>query len=266
MRTNAWPIVLAVMFAIVATILCAVRYPGRLADDGGGFIPVAFFFMLFNAFCVLVLGGRIVKLLPAESFAPHRTLGAKIRTVIGLIFAAAFTIASGWLVALLTSLEWAVAYGFMWLTIALFARLLKQPTELGQKYFDQIEGFRQFLAEVDEDRLNRMNPPNKTPELFEAMLPYALALDCELQWAKKFESVLAMAATAQSGGQTYTPSWYVGQGDMLNASAFTNAFSSSFSSAIASSTTPPGSSSGFSGGGGGGSSGGGGGGGGGGGW
>jgi uncharacterized membrane protein YgcG len=268
MTNNVWVIVLAVLFAIAGAVLSLVRYPGQLAGDNGFPPPLAIMFMIFNAFCDLVLGARLAALLPTESFAPTRSVGKKIALFIGLIVAAAFVAATGWLIALATSLEWAAAYVFLWLEIALFARLIKQPTQLGQRYFDEIEGFRQFLAEVDEDRLNRMNPPSKTPELFERMLPYALALDCEVVWAKKFESVLAMAATADASGHSaYSPSWYSGPAaGMINASAFTDAFASSFTSAIASSTTPPGSSSGFSGGGGGGSSGGGGGGGGGGGW
>ena len=43
---------------------------------------------------------------------------------------------------------------------------------------DQIEGFRQYLGVAEEDRLNALNPPEKTPELFEQFLPYAIALDC----------------------------------------------------------------------------------------
>jgi uncharacterized membrane protein YgcG len=268
MTGNTWVIALAVLGAIAATALCLVRYPGQLAADNGFPAPLAIIFIVFNGFCSLVLGARLAALLPTESFAPTRSLGKKIAIFIGLIVATAFVAATGWVVALATSAEWAAAFVFLWLEIALFGRLIKQPTQLGQRYWDEIEGFRQFLSEVDEDRLNRMNPPSKTPELFERMLPYALALDCEVVWAKKFESVLAMAATADASGHTsYSPSWYSGPaGGMINASAFTDSFASSFTSAIASSTTPPGSSSGFSGGSGGGSSGGGGGGGGGGGW
>jgi hypothetical protein len=43
------------------------------------------------------------------------------------------------------------------------------------------------------DRLNQLMPPEKTPELFDKYLPYALALDCELAWAQQFSSVLGDA-------------------------------------------------------------------------
>jgi hypothetical protein len=148
----------------------------------------------------------------------------------------------------------------------LFHHLLKAPTRAGRALMDRIEGFKTFLKAVDGDRLQTMTPPNKTPELFERFLPYALALGVEQAWAEQFSQVLTRAAAATGGGSagSYAPSWYSGAGlSSFSAAGFTSSFSSSFSSAVSSSSTAPGSS---SGGGGGGSSGGGGGGGGGGGW
>ena len=140
----------------------------------------------------------------------------------------------------------------------LFHSALKAPTSAGRDLLDKIEGFRIFLKTVDGNRLNQLVPPEKTPELFDKYLPYALALDCELAWAQQFSSVLEAAKQSD----VYSPYWYVGNRafPML---AFPVAFGAAFSNAIASSATTPGSSSGT---GGGGFSGGGGGGGGGGGW
>lgn len=147
----------------------------------------------------------------------------------------------------------------------LFHHLLKAPTLAGRALMDRVEGFRMFLKAVEVDRLQTMAPPpNKTPELFERFLPYALALGVEQAWANQFSDVLAQAAVADGSTRGYSPSWYSGFNTAtFSASSFTSSFGSSFSSAVSSSSTAPGSS---SGGGGGGSSGGGGGGGGGGGW
>ncbi len=142
-----------------------------------------------------------------------------------------------------------------------FYHLLKAPTRAGRTLLDQIEGFKLFLSAVDADRLRLLNPPNKTPELFERCLPYALALGVEHAWAAQFADVLARAG---QGGGSYAPGWYSGSAwSASGMSGFASSLGSSLSGAIASSSTAPGSS---SGGGGGGSSGGGGGGGGGGGW
>src|ERR1051326_3115715 len=151
-------------------------------------------------------------------------------------------------------------------TNILFHHLLKAPTHAGRALMDRVEGFKMFLKAVDADRLQTMSPPpDKTPELFERFLPYALALGVEQAWANQFSEVLAQAAAAPGGSSGgYSPSWYSGAGmASFSALSFTSSFSSSFSSAVSASSTAPGSS---SGGGGGGSSGGGGGGGGGGGW
>jgi uncharacterized membrane protein YgcG len=142
--------------------------------------------------------------------------------------------------------------GFSW---------LKAPTAVGRKTMDDIEGFRQYLGVAEEDRLNAMNPPDKTPELFEHFLPYAVALDVQNAWAKKFAGVLAAA-----GAAAVANSWYYGDRRWHNDPvAFADHLGSELTQTISSASTAPGSSS-SGGSSGGGSSGGGGGGGGGGGW
>jgi hypothetical protein len=67
-----------------------------------------------------------------------------------------------------------------------FLFLLRAPTPLGRKVLDEIEGFRTYLNAVEGDRLDRMTPPEKTPGLYQAYLPYALALGVENRWSEKF--------------------------------------------------------------------------------
>ncbi len=149
----------------------------------------------------------------------------------------------------------------MFLTMSFFAVIMKRPTMRGRKLLDEMAGFGDYLAVAERDELNLRNPPDKTPELFEAYLPYALALDVDQQWAEKFAAVLATAQRAEGG--PYSPAWYNGSWSVSDLTTSTSYLSSSLNTAISSAVTPPGSSSGS---GGGGSSGGGGGGGGGGGW
>lgn len=145
----------------------------------------------------------------------------------------------------------------------LFSQLLKAPTLAGRKILDAIEGFKRFLLATEKDRLNMLNPPDRTPALFEKYLAYALALNIEQEWAEQFANVLS-SASEKTARRAYSPSWYYGNISGLSAGGF-KSFGNSLSDAISSSSTPPGSHSGRVGGGGG-SSGGGGGGGGGGGW
>ena len=69
---------------------------------------------------------------------------------------------------------------------AVFFFLLRAPTPLGRKVLDEIAGFRTYLAAAEGDRLDRMTPTEKTPGLYQAYLPYALALSVENRWSEKF--------------------------------------------------------------------------------
>jgi uncharacterized membrane protein YgcG len=139
-----------------------------------------------------------------------------------------------------------------------FLILLKAPTVEGRKIMDEIEGFKLFLSVTEKDRMNFHNPPEKTPELFEKFLPYALALNVQNKWAEQFNEVFNKL---HEQGRDYHPGWYAGAFSASAIGGFSNSLSSSFGSAISSASTAPGSSSGFGGGGGSGGGGGGGGGG-----
>jgi hypothetical protein len=146
----------------------------------------------------------------------------------------------------------------------LFFHLMRAPTALGRPIMDQLAGFRLYLETAESDRLN-MSAPEITTDRFEALLPYAVALDVEKPWSDAFAAALRRAHPGDADPMSnYHPGWNSGGG--WSGSNFSNAVSSSvssMSSALASAVPVSSGSSGFSGGGG---SGGGGGGGGGGGW
>ena len=103
----------------------------------------------------------------------------------------------------------------------LFYHLLKAPTLLGRRTMDQIAGFADYLSVAEQDRMNLLNPPDRTPELFEKFLPYALALGVEHAWSKQFAGILVQASTPdETGRRTYCPHWYsggtFGQGSFRN--------------------------------------------------
>jgi hypothetical protein len=197
-----------------------------------------------------------------------RGLWRKISSLFGLVFLIPFVGAGiigpglilwqgGFSPALTVLIGTAVLLGLL---NVIFYQLLRAPTEMGQKLLDQIEGFRLYLSTAEEERLKVLHPPEKTPELFERYLPYALALDCENEWNAKFAAVLAAAAAAGAAA----PAWYSGRRwDSGRTGSFTESLGRSLAASAAAASTAPGRSSGSRGGG---SSGGGGGGGGGSGW
>lgn len=147
---------------------------------------------------------------------------------------------------------------------AVFGVALKSYTVAGRTLMNEIEGFKLFLSVTEKDRMNLLNPPERTPEMFEKFLPYALALDVEQRWSEQFASVFARMETE---GRPYVPIWYYGiYWNAMNPAAFASSIGNGLSNVISASMVAPGSNSGLGGGGGGGFSGGGGGGGGGGGW
>jgi hypothetical protein len=140
----------------------------------------------------------------------------------------------------------------------LFWKILSRYTPKGQKLMAYAEGLKMFLTVAEKARMNALYPKEITPEKFEEMLPYALALDVEQQWTEFFASLVASGAVLYNAQQN---DWYHSS-HHGNLSEMGKSLET-MSTTIASASVPPSSNSGS---GGGGSSGGGGGGGGGGGW
>jgi uncharacterized membrane protein YgcG len=152
-----------------------------------------------------------------------------------------------------------IVIGVLMLGVAIaFGILVQAPTPAGRKLLDEIEGLKLYLGVAERDELAGMKGPGGPPSLdaqrYEALLPYAVALDVEEAWTTKFTLAVGAAAAAAA---TAAIAWYHG-GNLNDMGSLATAVSSGLNSSIASASTPPGSSSGS---GGGGSSGGGGGGG-----
>jgi len=158
------------------------------------------------------------------------------------------------------------AVGSIVLLNALFFYLMGAPTPLGRRLMDGIEGLRTYVTLAEKDRLNLQDAPAMSPQHFETVLPYAVALGLEKPWTKAFETWLATAAGAAAAA-TYNPGWYHGSNfSGRNIGSSMGSVADSISSSMTNAAPAPSSSSSGFGGGGGGGSGGGGGGGGGGGW
>ena len=265
-RKNRWWLVPGWLLSVTAIVVVA------LSADWQALPIVGFMSVWLSGWTLacVALGTMVVRAWRSVLALRRNTLG-RIGSFAGAIFITAFSmpffcgevfgivmLVAGttiWIVPLLLGLV-AINWTFWY--------LIKQPTVEGQRVLDGIEGFRMYLSTAEGESLQRMHPPEQTPELFEKYLPYALALDVENEWSEKFSDVLAQAASAAGETADYHPRWCHGDAwDVTASAAFAGGLASSMGGAISSSSTAPGSS---SGGGGGGSSGGGGGGGGGGGW
>ena len=119
------------------------------------------------------------------------------------------------------------------LMYCVYAKRMERLTLDGAQLFSELEGFRMYLKTAEEHRLNMLTPPDRTPELFERLLPYAVALDVSNDWCKKFGDVLL--------GANYSPDWYDNKKDFtggLSATGMVSSFTSlglSFRSTVTSS-------------------------------
>lgn len=146
---------------------------------------------------------------------------------------------------------------------ALFFFLLGAPTAQGAKMMTAIKGLRLYINTAEKDRMALAGAPKMSPQHFETLLPYAVALGIEQHWSDAFETWLASADAACAGVTSYNPGW--DHSNFHRSSSIGErfgSFGSTMSSSISSSMPTPsssssGSSSGSSGGGGGGGGGGG---------
>lgn len=74
-------------------------------------------------------------------------------------------------------------------------------TDIGSAEWAKVEGFKLYLSVAEKDRLKFTDAPEKTPERFSHLLPYAVALGVERQWAEQFAGIDVAPATN---------GWYVG--------------------------------------------------------
>ena len=77
----------------------------------------------------------------------------------------------------------------------LAAPALRGYTAAGKQLFGEILGFRQFLQQVEQDRLQRLNAPGKPLQTGQQYLPYAIALDVREDWGDEL-GIKAMVETA----------------------------------------------------------------------
>jgi uncharacterized membrane protein len=122
------------------------------------------------------------------------------RTIVTLGFLVGFfMVPVGLLVAATTGtapMPWIVAAILSGIIIAIFGRFMTGRTVAGARAYAKVLGFEDFLGRVEKDQIERLE---KTPELFEKYLPYAMALRVEKKWVQAFSSI---------GVQP--PQWYQG--------------------------------------------------------
>jgi uncharacterized membrane protein len=98
------------------------------------------------------------------------------------------------IVALFGTVFFAEPLGFVALFItgiivAIFGWFMPRRTAAGRKMLEEILGFKMFLSVTEKDRMSFHNAPERKPEQFQKLLPYAIIFGVEKQWAAQFEDL-----------------------------------------------------------------------------
>jgi uncharacterized membrane protein YgcG len=137
--------------------------------------------------------------------------------------------------------------GGILISAVFFTTFMGAATPLGRELMDGIEGLRLYLTVAEKDRMNMAGVPEMSPQHYEKLLPYAVALGVEKQWSTHFQQWLDAAGA--NANYDYKPGWYTGRDfDSRQFGNRMSTVSSTISTSIASSLPPPpsSSSSGFS--------------------
>lgn len=133
------------------------------------------------------------------------------------------------------------------LLIMIFSAFMPKKTKKGVLAKEHILGLKSYLTVAEKDRIKFHNAPEKNPQEFERLLPFAMVLGVEKEWAKQFEDIY----------KNMKPDWYndtsAANFNALNLTNALNSFNNTSSSALSSrpsSSGASGGSSGFSSGGG----------------
>lgn len=108
-----------------------------------------------------------------------------------------------------------------------YGYLIKGRTGEAAKVEAELKGFRLYLKTAEEHRLNMLIHPEHTLELFEKLLPHAIALGVENKWSLKFKDGLEAV--------NYQTEWY--QSDR-SYNDFGSTFTTSLSSSVNRDRTP----------------------------
>jgi hypothetical protein len=81
-----------------------------------------------------------------------------------------------------------------------FANAMPKKTLAGARAWRDLEGLKEYIGRAEKAQLEFSQGPERTTQLFETLLPYAVALDVSDIWVKQFATVLASSP----------PTWYTG--------------------------------------------------------
>jgi uncharacterized membrane protein YgcG len=107
------------------------------------------------------------------------------------------------------SLYLGLAIALCGLIVLCFSPIMPRKTRRGVVVLQDLLGLSEYIGRAEVERMEFHDAPEKSPKLFEKLLPYAIALNLTSIWTKQFE-----------GSLQQSPQWYVGARPGFNPALF----------------------------------------------
>ncbi|HJZ52329.1 MAG TPA: DUF2207 domain-containing protein [Candidatus Acidoferrales bacterium] len=171
--------------------------------------------------CLPMIRDRIFSALMSDGYYLHRPDTVKQGYMgVGILIGFLMTAGTRFLSAItgIASGTWVIAGLATGAVIAIFGWFMSARTITGARALEKVLGFEEFLGRVEKDQIERLQ---KTPELFEKFLPYAMALQVEKKWVQAFSGIAVQPPQWYQGsyGSSFTPYFLVNDLNMMSAHA-----------------------------------------------
>lgn len=107
------------------------------------------------------------------------------------------------------SLYLGIALALCGLIVLAFSPIMPRKTRKGVGVLRDLLGLGEYIGRAEVERIEFHDAPEKNPQLFEKLLPYAIALNLTSIWTKQFEGLLERP-----------PDWYVGPSPVFHGHLF----------------------------------------------
>lgn len=214
-------------FVLILYLVLLLYYGSKISPE---------LFLTFAAFSiptyvVVTLVLTIIALIRKRKQKNLNSISVSLAIIVGVIAVFNFSPSH-----LLTTTAVAVFIGLLLVLLGhiLYLYLIVRPGKTLLQLQADIEGLKMYISLAEEKQMQYFNPPKVTPEVFEQLLPYAIALKTEKVWGDKFEKTLLQSMQSID---SYAPVWYYGAA--MRPRSFSNNLRQSLTSNMLHSATSP---------------------------
>jgi hypothetical protein len=175
-----------VLLGMLATFLFALAWALRDTTDTFGSVFLTVWIMFF----LQILGAMVSLGIHSARVPSNASRWLLTLFGLGVLFGLPLLVARE--LAMQTSWPLVISLLTMIALNSLFMPLLRTMTPDGRKLQDEIAGYKDFLREVEQDRLDRLGKVANAPPTSET-LPYAIALDLREAWGDALATAFSQA-------------------------------------------------------------------------